>query len=297
MNLGEAKDRVIKVIKEYSNKGTVISDGDNADYINVMNDYFDIAQKEIATTNKLIPKKYQYIHRDLTGVRVDEIEHTTAEIIYEMVGCQSYYMEVSGYATIYVEEEILGVWTVHDTINNTLNNVSYRGNITVDVNNNVRVRLTGSYLYTVTNLAMYPYLYPTDALVPNYGSYMVLEMPSDYYSLKKILVNGKISGDYMRDTVGKVKYILLPYSNYGSIEIQYNAFPTTITSVTADNTEFELEEDAIQAMIFYVGYMCKIDDDVYVANAMQEEYMKKLNILQDHTDEGVYSVIDVRGWS
>lgn len=53
MNLGEIKNRVLKLINEYSDRGNLIPKGNNFDYLTRMNSFIDMAQSEISQQVKI----------------------------------------------------------------------------------------------------------------------------------------------------------------------------------------------------------------------------------------------------
>ncbi|MDF2675172.1 MAG: hypothetical protein K0R09_3444 [Clostridiales bacterium] len=56
MNLGQVKTKVTQIIREYSNNGSLIGAGENADYLLSMNGFINDAQFELAAKRK-IPNK------------------------------------------------------------------------------------------------------------------------------------------------------------------------------------------------------------------------------------------------
>lgn len=295
MNLGEAKDRVIKLMREYSNKGLEITDTENADYLMSMNDLFDISQKEIATTNKMIVKKLRFIQREYDGLEIDAGTHYQDDIVYECTGAKSFYVELQGYCSVVFEEYDGAAWVTLSTIEGDFYGESFKGNLEPTYED-VRVRFTGGFIYDFKYLRLYLNAFPSEDAIPSGGPYSYHALPSNYYMLKQVLLDGEPFGEYYRDTEGKYKHIIFPSDKHGLFEVQYFAYPSTIGSDQADDYKFEVSDDAVQCMIYYVAYMSKLDEDAFFASEMKETYYMKLNLLNQDHSEGISGIINTTGW-
>ena len=295
MNLGEAKKRVIKLIREYSNKGIEISTTENADYLMSMNDLFDISQKEIATSNKMIVKKVRFIQREYDGLEIDAGTHVSDDIVYECSGAKSFYVELQGYCHVVFEEYNGAAWVELLTIEGDYYGESFKGNLEPTFED-VRVRFTGGFIYDFKYLRLYLNAFPSEDAIPSGGPYSYHALPSNYYMLKEVLLDGEPFGRYQRNTDGSYKDIIFPTDEQGLYEIQYFAYPSTIDSSTGDDYQFEVSDDAVQCMIYYVAYMSKLDEDAFFASEMKETYYMKLNMLQEDHSEGISGIINTSGW-
>lgn len=306
MNLGDARASVIKLIKEYSNSGTVITDGQNADYLLSMNTFLDKAQREVATTEKHIKKRHDVSNYPIEPLIGEWMTKQFLLVDYAVAadGAKSYYFEVNNTATIYIEEEVAGVWNILETINATPTDgyEAYKGNI-ADTDTNKRIRFSGSYPYSYRNYALFGYLFETVNKIPDYKPYIEYELPAILYELADVVKTADVAiyehyGDYRLETRDdNLKYFLVHYNDAGEFQIHYHAFPTVIDSDTALTYEFEIEPDAQDAMLYYAGYLCKIEEDPYLASKMQNEYFSRMNnLVEESVNKGLVKVANLTGW-
>ena len=80
---------------------------------------------------------------------------------------------------------------------------------------------------------------------------------------------------------------MIPLDDAATVEIEYFAFPTTITPDTDDSYEFEVAEDAQQAMPFFVASQQLISDLVLDYSALRSEYNAALAAITPDEPGGV----------
>lgn len=291
---------------EYSVDGVPIPDGENADYLNRMNRFADIAQKEIAQVKK-INAVYSISNNPiktqqglLQGFEIKQYIPGT-DIIDVYTGSKAYYFEVDNVADIYIEENVNGVWTNIKTINNTVKGqfTAYKGLITAsNAENQIRLRFSGLYVYNIRNKALFAYLFPTDADVPSYRPYIKFQMPSDFMELNKVIQQGD-----PRTYIDMISYkwegkrtLVLNYYDVGSFDIHYYRYPTTIDAGTLDTYEFEVDTEAQELIPFFMAARSIIDENQTLAIQLLNEYTNKLNTLGTNDRQGVTTVNEVYGW-
>lgn len=108
-------------------------------------------------------------------------------------------------------------------------------------------------------------------------------MPGDYRELYCVWRDGKRTRRY--DWRGGK--IVIPLGDTATVEIEYFAFPTTITPETSGSYEFEVAEDAQQAMPFYVASQQLISDLVLDYSALRSEYNAALAAITPDEPGGV----------
>lgn len=290
MNLGTAKQKALQLIREYSNNGSIIGTGDNADYLLSMNNLADIAQKEIATYKK-IQDQYTFSHmpipvQNATNEGFDVIQKLDEDFIFQQTGSKAYYFEVDNIATIYIEEFNNGSWNALSTISNSIKNefTAYKGLITPTVSTNlIRLRFSGDYVYSIRNYALYKYAFPTVDDVQEYSPYLRYDMPSNFMELKEIMfeTNNK---QYMPLTncFWENKNLLIAYDLKGQIIIDYFKYPDTITSDSLDSMQFEVDTDAQELIPLYIAARVLIDENPSISTNLLNEYQLKLSRLHDN---------------
>lgn len=308
MNLKTAKEKAIQLINEYSNNGSLISAAQNADYLNRMNNLADTAQKEIATVRKIhavynISQNPILNQLGLTkGFDIEQhldTDHTTTVA----TGSKSYYFEVDRQATIYIEEQISGVWTVLQTISvpsSVREFTAYKGLITPSSSTNaVRIRFSGTYPYNIRYRALYAYTFPSASDVPDYRPYIRYTMPADFMELKKVS-HETDPRQYVSLTDYKwegKKTFVVNYYHKGGFIIEYYRLPTTITSSTDENTyEFEVDVEAQELIPYYLGAHVIMDENQGIGTLLLNLYQSKLaNLGGGNTGSG-NTVTNLMGW-
>ena len=310
MNLGEVKERVIKLMNEYSNNGVVTpkTSGNYLDYIFRVPDLANDAQMEIASHIK-IPAVYsftQYPIINLLGLHAGfDMEQYLpgTEKIYAGGGAKAYYFEVDRPCTVYIEEEINSVWTELKKIiiTDIVKFTGYKGNLTLTGENNcVRMRFTGDYPYVIRNRALFPYNFPSDNDVPTYKAYVAYELPDDYMEFEKVYrwhdqrQYGVMPEEYR--LTGR-KTIELNWFTNGQFDVHYFKLPEEIDATTSDDHELEIELRAQFLVPYYVAAMIVMDENQAVGTLLLNQYQNKLaNLSNLYTINEVGEISDVKGW-
>lgn len=293
MNLSEVKDKALSLMAEYSIDGVEISAAENADYLNRMNRFADISQKEVAQVKKIHavfsisqnPVKSQI--GLLQGFEIKQ--HLTTDIIDEQIGTKAYYFEVDNVATIYIEELTGTGWVVLETIQNTVKRqfTAYKGLITASSpSNKIRIRYSGLYPYNIRNRAMYEYSFPTASDVIDYRPYVKYQVPSDFMEIQRVMETTdprvyRNMIDYYWE--GRNTFVV-NYYYAGSFDIHYYRYPTTITKDTASTYELEVDVQAQEAIPFFIASRCLMDENPTLAIQLMNEYQTKLSRLYTQED-------------
>lgn len=308
MNYGQAKTKTIKILNQYSNAGNITpaTDGNTLDYTLRFPELFDIAQKEIATTAKYIHKVKRISQNPIPNqlpnplYTFDVVQHLATDLV-DMVakGAKTYTFKVDSVADMYIEEErTSGVWTLLSTINHTTPKgeyTTYKGFTgCTNPSYNVRIRFGGAYPYNVRDRALFGYLFPTVDDITNYERYAKYTMPTDFYMLNKVVNKGNqmsytntLDWQWEGRNVVAVNYFLV-----GEIDVFYYAYPTTIDDTVADNYNFEIDEEAAQAIPYYAASQVLIDDPINksVAANLFAMYQGKLANMVNAVTQGSTSV-------
>jgi hypothetical protein len=299
MNLGEAKAKALSLMAEYSVDGQEIGTSENADYLVRMNRFGDQAQKEVAQSKKIpatILISQDIIPNQLAQLYAFDLKQKlNTDVIETATGSRAYYFEVDNIADIYIEESVNGVWTILKTINNTVKNqyTKYKGLLTPSsLTNQVRIRFSGLYVYSIRNRALYAYTFPTDADVPEASPYIKYEMPDDFMELNKvILLSDPRSYSQLAEYFWENKKTFVANAfKIGSYQIHYYRYPTTITKDTPDTYEFEVDIEAQEAIPFYIAGQCLMDENAQVAIQRLNEYQMRLSKLSNQTQLNVTTI-------
>lgn len=309
MLYSQAREKTIMLLNQFSNAGNLIpsTDGNTVDFTLRMPALLDFSQKEIATTAKFIHKVTHISQNPIPNLlsnadrEFDVRPYQVVDITDAQVqGAQSYYFEVDGVATIYIEEEtdpINQIWTILSTINNTTTGqfTAYSGFTGIqNIADNIRIRFSGLYPYNYRNRALYAYLFPTAAAVPPYTKFINYAMGQDFFKLQKVEIekNDTPFPEIVPWQWEGRDVLAVNYYYAGSIDIFYYAYPATINDTVPDSYVFEIDEEACQAMPFYVASQLLIDDEINksVSARLYDMYQGKLANLENVITQGDKSV-------
>jgi hypothetical protein len=303
MNYATFRDATIKLLNVYSASGnlTPISDSSVQDAVLRFPAFVNICQNEIATTTKYIHKKKIISQNPIPNMLSNpyatfDIQAFLGIDLVDMVaqGAQSYNFEVDNLATIYIEEEVNGVWQVLPIpveINNTVKGqyTIYKGFIVPsNPTNNVRVRFSGLYPYNIRNKALFAYTWSSTDDMPIYQRYSEYIMPDDFFNLMNVVDKGNnIKWEFKGRNIIAIDYFLV-----GEVDIQYYAYPTEVSDPSIDSFIFDLDEEACQCMAFYVASQVLIDDPINksVGARLFDIYQGKLANLTNVITQGTQSV-------
>jgi hypothetical protein len=99
-------------------------------------------------------------------------------------------------------------------------------------------------------------------------------VPSDFGQIYKVWRSGSVTGKYAWKG-GKIIISDAP----SSVELEYFAVPATVDVSTDDSYEFQVREDACQAMCFFVAAQQLVVDLVIDYSALYQMYQNMLGLL------------------
>lgn len=276
----EIFNMAIAVIDELSDTG-VVSDSQVKEYKYRAPYLLDMWQHEMAKNGDLY-KTYEFSNKKITNQlgesRLSIIEEViNTELIYGPVtGSQAYYFEVDNAATVYIEENINGVWTVNATINvpePAADNyfMPYKGLTGAAVTNQVRIRFSGLYYYRTCNVCLYQYLFQADK-VPDFVPFRKVTMPDDFKSIAQV-IDQYPTNQYTPDTVCKWEggnALYVSYFYEGIVRIVYIPVPAKITSLTQT---LEVDETSCISAVYYIAeHFALADQNDGLADRCRSKY-------------------------
>jgi hypothetical protein len=306
MNLGKLKEKVLKLIAEYSNNSVLIAEAKNGDYIKRMVDIANDGLTEIVTTAKRKSKTIKISQNPINPIGglasgFDVVQFSGTDISNNVgMNATAYYFEVDNTATIYIEEEYpTGVWTALQTINNTVKGAytAYKGLISGTTGRNKRLRFSGQYTYNIKNVGLFNKPFETVADIPDYVPYKIYEMPSDFYMLKDIKVeslrNITPTQDYYNEAQ---KTLRLNYYFSNQFDINYYAYPELIPDAATDTYEIDIDTLGANVLAYYVASIVKNDEDVTMSTVFANMYETKLARLSNQDLYSSSQIINLSGW-
>lgn len=306
MNLGQLKNKVLRLIAEFSNNGVLIAQQKNADYINRVIDIANDGLTEIVTTAKRKSKTIKISQNPINPIGglasgFDVVQFSGTDISNNVgLNATAYYFEVDNTATIYVEEEYpTGVWTTLQTIQNTVKGVytAYKGLIVGTTGRNKRLRFSGQYTYNIKNVGLFNKPFETVADIPDYVPYKIYEMPSDFYMLKDIKVESLRNITPTQDFYNEAqKTLRLNYYFSNQFDINYYAYPELIPDTATDTYEIDIDILGANVLVYYVASIVKNDEDVTMSTVFANMYETKLARLSNQDLYSLSEITNVNNW-
>ena len=311
---------VLHKLREFSNAGAINDEGRNRDYLLSMPSFVNQVQREIATTVRKIAKVYEISHQmpinQLGFVEWNEnMQHDTEDIVFSAIGSNAYSFSVSGNATIHIEEEISGTWTILQTINNTftasIGFTTYKGRITgiTDPANNIRIRFSGDYFYPFRWVALFTQKWATDAEVPSFQPYVPYDMPEDFFDLDRIVSTFEerqysLKADYkLEQRNGNRKRILFNWYDIAEFQIHYWSYPTELVLdpddlSTNNNYVMEIADETLPAAVSKVAALLMVDEDLNIHDILMQDFYVQMNNIEefDNQKDGFQIVQNISNW-
>lgn len=230
---------------------------------------------------------------NLLGDTTRVCQHTTEDISFITDKGLSYYFEVDNAAT--VEIYVSGV--LKTTINNVTSNpgtfTSYKGFLDNSANDSVEIIFKGSHPYNYKNVAVYEldyqYVEGITSTIPAFGTVTDYQLPSDLYKIENVLFDDGINGPVMNTDYkynsGDYK-ISIDNDKIGTFTINYQCYPTKITSATADSFQIEMEPEVLSLLPLYIVSELYLDDDISLSTQYRNKFEMDLsNIYPSGTHE------------
>jgi len=190
--------------------------------------------------------------------------------------------------TVYIED-YTGIWNTLDTIS-AVSGVESTGSVTPTSGaTKSRIRLSGTYAFSVMNYALYGANYET---VPSFASRIAYDMPSDFNSIKDIVSDNE--GEYSTEKPYNIENdnkLYVEWDYEGIIRVEYVPVPALLTGID-DSLDID---DRIASSVLVYGLVAELfkeeNDDIY--KHANQEYNKAYALNQQPSADGEGKVYDV----
>jgi len=314
---GDLVNQALRLVDEFSKKGVANPVVKTADYRLKIPDAVNEIQQDLANTSGKLPKEMLIINNPVMGTAAYDTSTIknhipgTDDIAATLAGALSYFIEASGFYDIYFEEEISGVWTTLVHLEPTPGSepttfVELKGLLTPSsATNDVRIRLTGNYVYPYRNYILYPYTFPTAADVQQNRAWAQQLLPTDWLMLENVMIRRDI-----RQWIPFTEYEITPtyftYNRYitGEIIVNYYRKPTPVAVVnTSAPTAGELAQviDAAPGALYIVpagvaGKILAVDSPSASSELLNYYETRKYTLPGLGDRRGSQSILNVTGW-
>lgn len=244
--------------------------------------FFYAANRALLQVCKIKPAVSRYVlnHRPLANLITSSsfapIERTE-DLTFEAESAKAYYFEADGNGVAYVEKYVAesGEWSVVGTVALSSSGafVAYKGFIKDGaefIDGRVRLRLSGEFIYSVRNVALYAFLRSSSvADIPAFEPftrYDIKTLVSDFLALCCPPIQEDDEGEVLNQsyrTEGD-SVLLLPYDKKGAYKVLYERMPTPLENDGAasdDETEIDLDEELCSLLPILVAAYVWVDDE------------------------------------
>jgi hypothetical protein len=207
------------------------------------------------------------------GSNFEVQEHDDEDVSITADGSvKAYHFQVSGQATIYIED-YTSSWNTLATVNvpSTVTELTrYKAIVTPTSGaTQSRIRFSGSYYYTFANVAMFSQSFNSTTMIPNYGRYVQIDMPDDFSELLTVHEDNVRIGEYKWE---KENTLYVSYNFDGQLRINYRPMPVTLTAMT-DTLSVD-DRTAILYLPYALAAMLKLNEDLTKADYFEQKAME-----------------------
>lgn len=296
MTFGECLVKVRKLINYYSIAGSVVAEGDETgrDYSARAAAAIDSAQKELAGLCPLIkhllfeqlPLRPKAVRAEMRRLRGNEYIYAKGAAVFSLLA--------DGAVTAALERCIDGQWTAVLTVNaadgDGMRPVS--GALTTAPEAGDKMRLKLSAADAIIGCVGLFEGFPGQEEVPVYGNYRFHPLPSDFG--REALVTARpFAGRVGRKAFYSVREgkIGFPWDFSGSIDLEYQVKPTTVTETTDTDFALMLPEEAAEIIPCYAAALLLTDEDPRLSQFFMELYRERREGLRSPMKRSVINTL------
>ena len=309
MTVGDITKGVLHSMREYSNSGELAEEQDVKDYLISMVPLINVYQSQIATEQNALSGRYDIAQNNPANMLgtdwYEDKVHTNEDVSYEASGPKAYSFQVSGIATIYIEEETSAdTWTILETISHTPSEgggyEQYKNTITAsDDSNTIRIRFSGLYRYLYRYIAFFEYPYSSATYVPTYQPYVEYLLPETVFRVRNMERSHpdgqrKAYSDYRIEQHSKSRFtVLIPWKDSGEFIVYYYTYPEIITEPSIsnlteqDDTELDLPDEWKSVLIDRITSNLLSDESARRSEKFNASFQEGMNIRSARQQPGI----------
>ena len=315
MDYGSMVTAVLKLIDEYSRKGTTAATVKTVDYRLKMPEAVNAILMDLASTTGKLAAEWTIVNSPV----LNEVSRDTSSIknhipgtddyIAILTGALSYFLEVTDSYDVYVEEEMAGVWTTLVHLTPTAAVATFtelKGLLTLSAaTNSIRIRLAGDYPYSYRNYILYPYSFPSVNSVQQNRPFFLVDLPTDWLKFNNTMIRRDIR-QWMPFSEYKITPTQFGYNRYATGELLVNYYRKPTAIVVADPSTPSVAElaqaldaapDATQIVPFGVAGTILTGDNPSASSYFFNLYeVRKAYLLGPEEDNGLSAITNVNGW-
>lgn len=216
---------------------------------------------------------------------------------------QAYYFEIDNDATILIQEYTT-TWTTIDTITH-LSDVAngyqvVKGLVDNSSDNDIRlVFQAGDYTYHVKNIAIYNRSFPYDDDVLTNArkiKYDLKTLIDDFYNIvsveyESLTEKGQFNSNYLLESDNT---LVIDTEREGNYIIKYRAYPTKITTNTADTATIDMPSEVLALLPLYIVSELYKDDDISLSTQWRNQFEAEIDDIDKPSGKEEFA--DTKNW-
>jgi len=314
---GQIKSDCLRLLDEFSSRGTPQSLTKTADYNYKIQSLTNACISDLASTTAKIPAVFSIVHNPIKNTLADDtstirthIPGTDFSII--LTNAKATFFEATYPGEIVIEESAdNGVtYTEIETINVPSTETAfaeYKRLISPALTTNlVRLRFTGDYIYSFRNYILYQYSFPDEDSVQPHRPFFEVVLPSDYLDINNVFTK-RDTRQYLPYTNFNItpgpdkKFCYNSYEGPMELQVGYWRKPTLLTFTQVDVTDraltIDLTDEAALIIPWNVaGEVLKSEKDLAGGVLLLNQYEVKKNTLISGDSGYSGLVITPYGW-
>lgn len=311
MQYGNFKIDVLKILDEYSARGTALSSAKTADLELRMGEAVNDILLDLAQGPAKIPAVFTIVQNPVEN----EIGYDTSEIqsflpggddyTVELEAARSYYYEATGPSDVYVEEYDGAAWNTLSTATLSSTVTSFtevKGLVSAaSSTSNIRLRFTGDYPYSFRNYKLYPYLFASTAsvVVQQHRPYFRYDLPSDYLVIDKVQYadqNSKLETYNNYYLFEADKQIGISRYDVGEFILNYYRLPTEISTAGSSTETVDCLTNALHAAKMGVAAKLEATENVQLSAYLMNMYEARKASIEVPQEVQPDEIENVTGW-
>lgn len=277
--------------KMFAASNTILNDSATKEYVAAMPGACNEALQMLATAGKFIIKAIDIAHNPVDnllsdGDRIKKQERGTMR--FEVDGARSMYFEYYGVGTykVYVNN----VQKLSGTLASRSGYSVMKKLIENPNDAKVVLEIYSSYPIALKNVALYSATFETENDIQSYAEYVrypLKTLATDFYMLddSPLVFEGDVTTSRYINTSDFFQegntVLVLPRNLAGNFKVFYKAYPTQITSSTADDYVLELDPEVEALLPLYIASQLYKDDDIGIATTYRNEFEIAFERLKD----------------
>ena len=312
---GQIKSDVLKLIDNFSSRGAPLSASKVADYSMKIQSLVNTTIYDLASTTAKIPAIFRIVHAPIKNTLSEDTSSIKqylpgTDFSITLTNARATFFEATYPGQIVIEQssDNGATYSTIETINvpsTAVSFVEYKRLISPGSPTNiVRLRFTGSYIYSFRNYVLYDYSWPTEAGIQQFRPFFEYALPSDFFDIDNVFAKKD-----QRQYSPYMNYIITPDKKIAvnrfeaplELLVNYWRRPNLLTFTGVDATDdaqtIDLTDDAAIIIPWFVAGDILNSEQLLAEGTLRlnQFEVKKNSLIANKSNESA-TIINVTGW-